>query len=69
MGLSRRAFLAGLALGAGSLLGCSDKPQGMPNMHPTIGPPEKKDVPLRGKKKKPMPAEPLGPKAPPLTNR
>ena len=65
MGLSRRAFLAGLAMGAGSVLGCEKKPEIMPNMHPVTGPPIKKDLPLKGKTKKPLPLEPLPPKPPP----
>jgi hypothetical protein len=69
MGLSRRAFLAGLVTGAGALLGCSDKPQGMQNMQPVAGPPIKKDLPLKGMKKKPLPADPLPPKPPPVPNR
>jgi hypothetical protein len=65
MSPSRRAFLAALAAGAGSLLGCNKQPQGMPGMEPGTGPPTKKDLPLRSGKKKPMPAEPPPPKAPP----
>jgi hypothetical protein len=66
MQLSRRAFLAGLALGAGALCGCGSKPKGMPNMQLQSGPAVQRDLPVKNKKiRKPMPPDPPGPKAPP----
>jgi hypothetical protein len=64
MSCSRRAFLAGLVLGAGSLLGCSEQPKGMPNFQHGTGPPIQKNLPLK-KGKKPLPVEPPSPKPPP----
>jgi hypothetical protein len=64
MYVSRRAFLAGLGLSAGFILGCSDKPQGMPNMKAGTGPVVEKEVRTK-KVKRALPPEPPGPQAPP----
>jgi len=61
----RRYGLPGsLVVGVCFILGCSDEPKGMQNMKLNSGPDIQKDLPLK-KGKKPMPPDPVGPKAPP----
>jgi hypothetical protein len=64
MHFTRRAFLASLVIGVGAALGCDNSPKGMQNMQMGTGPGVHKDMPLK-KKNKPMPADPVAPKAPP----
>jgi hypothetical protein len=56
--------LACLLTGALLLLGCSDKPAGMPNMIQGTGPYQQRDLKTK-KSNKPLPEEPPSPKAPP----
>jgi hypothetical protein len=64
MYVSRRAFLAGLGLSAGFILGCNGKPEGMPNMKAGSGPVVEKEVKAPKVTRK-LPPEPPGPQAPP----
>jgi hypothetical protein len=55
---------AGLLTGVVLLLGCNNKPTGMPGMVPGNGPGQQRDLPLKAGKK-PLPYEPPSPKPPP----
>jgi hypothetical protein len=64
MRFPRYLCLVGFLAGAALVLGCSDNSKGMKNMQPGSGPPVQKELQLK-KGKKPLPADPPDPKAPP----
>jgi hypothetical protein len=64
MYIHRFGPIGSLLVGVCFLIGCNDESKGMQNMKLNTGPDIQKDLPLK-KGKKPMPADPVGPKAPP----
>ncbi len=64
MGFPRWTRYVGFVTVSVVLLGCGDSNQGMRNMQPGTGPPEKLELKTK-KGNKPLPEEPPPPKAPP----